>query len=283
MSQLHPEGSRRPISPGPVPHHQVGEPGSPMLRSMKDLEGYTVSASDGDIGRVGNFLLDDKRWTVRYLVVATGGLWDGRQVLISPISFRRAEWAGQRFHLALTKDKIRHSPSIDTDKPVSRQHERDYYRYYRYPYYWGYAGIWGAGSYPGMLVDGDWTESRDPEPEQATRDSHLRSVKEVRGYHIQGRDGGIGHVEDFIVDDATWQIRYLVINTSNWGLGKKVLVSPDWIDRVSWAQRKVFVDLSRQGIRTSPEWNSDAGVNREYEVRLYDYHGRPAYWAGRNP
>jgi len=108
-----------------------------MLRSLKDLEHYEVTATDGDIGDVEHFLLDDERWTVRYLVVKTGGFFDGRRVLISPISFRRAEWSTQRFHLALTRDKVKGSPDIDLDLPVSRQNERSFHRYYGYPNYWG--------------------------------------------------------------------------------------------------------------------------------------------------
>lgn len=106
-----------------------------MLRSLKSLERYKLSASDGDIGSVVDFLLDDERWTVRYLVAETGGFLSDRQVLISPISFRQADWYGRRFHLALTREKIRNSPGIDVDKPVSRQQERNYYGYYGYPYY----------------------------------------------------------------------------------------------------------------------------------------------------
>ena len=113
----------------------------------------------------------------------------------------------------------------------------------------------------------------------ASDDQHLRSVREVCGYHIQGSDDSIGHIQDFIVDDETWEVRYLVIDTSNVWFGRKVLVSPWWASSISWEHRKVYLDLSREEIRDSPEWNPDAGVNREYETCLYDYYGRPAYWA----
>lgn len=248
-----------------------------MLRSLKDLERYKVSATDGDIGSVTDFLLDDQRWTIRYLVADTDGLFDGRRVLISPISLQQADWATRRLHVALTRDKVKKSPSIDVDKPVSRQHERDYYRYYGYPYYWGYSGLWGMGAYPGLLAAQRWNDAPDERTDE-TGDVHLRSAREVRGYHIQGSDDAIGHVEDFIVDDETWQVRYLVIDTSNWWFGKKVLVAPHWASRISWEERKVHVDLSRQAIKNSPEWNASAAVNREYEARLYDYYGRPVYW-----
>ena len=153
-----------------------------MLRSLKDLERYTVSATDGDIGSVVNFLLDDERWAVRYLIVKTDGLFDGSQVLISPISFRRVDWSTHRFELALTKDKVRHSPSVNLDKPVSRQHEWDYYRYYEYNHYWGYAGLWGMATYPQVLAARTWN---DP-PVEPSNDVHLRSASEVRaGTYLQ--------------------------------------------------------------------------------------------------
>lgn len=250
-----------------------------MLRSLKDLERYRVNAVDGDVGSVVNFLLDDERWIVRYLVVETGGVLGRPRVLISPISFRQVEWSSHRFNLALTMDKVKNSPGLDVDKPVSRQHERDYFGYYGYPYYWGYLAPWGMSASPALLAAGRRSEEPSAHSEKTGADVHLRSVREVRGYHIQGTDEAIGHVDDFIVDDETWEIRYLVIDTSNWWFGKKVLVSPHWASRVSWSERKVHLDLSRQAIKDSPEWNATAGVNREYETRLYDYYGRPAYWS----
>lgn len=255
-----------------------------MLRSLKDLERYTVSATDGDLGTVVNFLLDDQRWVVRYLIVEAGGLLDGRRVLISPIFFRHADWLTRRFHLALTLDKIKHSPSVNVDKPVARQHERAYYGYYGYPNYWGGSGLWGMGPYPGMLMAGRFDEPPAPLSEKATGDVHLRSARDVQGYNIQGSDNAIGHVDDFVVDDETWAVRYLVIDTSNWWFGKKVLVAPHWASRISWEEHKVYVDMSRQQIKDCPEWNATAPINREYEVRLYDYYGRPMYWvSGDSP
>jgi hypothetical protein len=238
-----------------------------------------VGATDGEMGNVDDFLVDDQSWGVRYLVVETGGILGGRRVLISPISFLETEEERRRFQLALTMNKIENSPSIDLDKPVCRQQERDYYHYYGYPHYWGYGGLWGMGTYPGVLAtsapEGAYAGQRD----EAPGDAHLRSVNEVRGYHVQGSDGAIGHVEDFIVDDETWEVLYLVIDTSNWWFGKKVLVAPRWASRVSWDERKIYVGMSRAAIKDSPEWDGTAGVNRVYEAHLYDYYGHPAYWA----
>jgi sporulation protein YlmC with PRC-barrel domain len=249
-----------------------------MLRSLKDLDRYTVSATDGDIGCVTNFLMDDERWAVRYLVVQTGGLLEERRVLISPIAFGEPDWAAKKFPVALTMDKVSHSPGIDTDKPVSRQHEQVYNGYYGNSYYWGYAGMWGLGASPSLLAKAPVNEVLPGRPEKPD-DIHLRSAEELRGYHIHGSDGAIGHVEDFIIDDETWAVRYLVIDTSNWWFGKKVLVAPHWATRISWEARTVYLEMSRESIKDSPQWAPSEIIDREYETHLYDYYGRPVYWS----
>ena len=248
-----------------------------MLRSLKELERYKVNATDGNIGSVVNFLLDDQRWTVRYLVVETGSFFSERRVLITPISFRQVDWSTKQFHLALTMDKVKRSPNVDVDMPVSRQHERDYYGYYGYPYYWADAGLWGMSAYPGALATSRWYDA-SVENAETSGDIHLRSVNEVRGYTIQGSDEAIGHVDDFIVDDESWEVCYLVVDTSNWWFGRKVLIAPRWATRVSWEERTVLINMNRQQITNSPEWSPTVAINREYETRLHKHYGRPAYW-----
>ena len=252
-----------------------------MLRSLKDLQGYKLGASDGEIGSVETFYFDDQHWTIRYVVVDTGGWLPGRQVLISPMAITGADWVSRRLFVSLTNEQVENSPSIERDKPVSRQFEVDYYNYYGWPYYWAGAGVWGGWAYPAALVaapaarPGGAVATDDVEQRG---DPHLRSAKEVVGYHIQGTDDTIGHVEDFVLDDESWRIRYLVVDTSNWWFGKKVLVAPDWVDRVDWMERKVFVELTTEQIKNGPESDPNAPINGAYEERLYDAYGRPAYW-----
>ncbi len=248
-----------------------------MLRSLKELERYKVSATDGNIGSVVNFLLDDERWTIRYLVVETGSFFDERQVLITPIAFRQVDWSMKLFHLALTMDQVKSSPNIAVDKPVSRQKEEQYAVYYGYPNYWGSLGLWGMGGFPSALLT-SLPYAASAENSKNSGDVHLRSVNEVRGYHIQGSDEAIGHVEDFIVDDETWEICYLVIDTSNWWFGRKVLIAPRWATRISWEERTVCINMNRQSIMNSPEWSPTVAINREYETRLHKHYDRPAYW-----
>jgi hypothetical protein len=100
-------------------------------------------------------------------------------------------------------------------------------------------------------------------------------VKEVTGYHIEAKDGAIGHVEGFILDDEDWMIRYMVVDTRSWLPGKKVLIAPCLIRSVHWDESKVCLDLSRELVEGGPEYDPSAPVNREYEKRWYDYYGRP--------
>jgi hypothetical protein len=250
-----------------------------MLRSLKELERYTVSATDADVGRVANFLLDDACWIVRYLVVEGGPLLEGRRVLISPISFRQTEWSPHILHLELTLAKIRNSPHVDVDDVIPRSYERDFCRYYGYPFYWGNSGLWGKEDRPGALAAGEWSEAHAEHPDRLVGEVHLRSTREVGGYHFQGSDKAIGCVEDFLIDDDTWQVRYLAIDTSSWWFGRKVLIAPHWATRIDWAERKVYLDISRKAIKDSPEWNGTAAINRKYESSLYAHYGHPAFWS----
>jgi hypothetical protein len=111
-------------------------------------------------------------------------------------------------------------------------------------------------------------------PGEPDADVHLRSAKEVTGYHVEGTDGSIGHVKDFRMDDESWAIRYMVIDTSNWWVGKSVLIAPEWTSRISWLDRKVYVDMTRAAIKDSPTWETDTLVDRSYEEKLYRHYGR---------
>jgi len=258
-----------------------------VLRSAEDLRGHTIQAADGEIGKVDQFLFDDQTWTIRYLVVNTGNWLLERLVLVSPIAIRAIDWQQRLVEVNLNREQVEHSPNIASDQPVSRQQEEEYFRYYRYPPYWGGPGLWGTGLYPPYAgyagaagPPADMLPMAEPSPAQTERqgDPHLRSTHEVVGYSIQARDGEIGHVEDFIVDDATWSIRYMVVATRNRWPGKKVLISPRWIESVSWSARTVAVDLTREAVKQSPEYDSSKVLNREYEIRLHRYYQRSGYW-----
>lgn len=245
-----------------------------MLNKAKTLKGYKLAGLDGDIGRVKEFYFDDQHWAIRYLVADTGSWLSGRQVLISPYALKTVNKSDQHISIDLTKKQIEDSPPLDSDKPVSRQFEEDFYGYYGWPMYSDGPFMWG--NYP--YIERDCDKLNKSIRREKAYDPHLRSTHDVSGHHIQAADGEIGHVEDFLIEDETWAIRYLIVDTQNWWPGKKVLVSPRWIDRVSWHESKVFINLTRENIRQSPEYAEESLPTRDYEIRLHQYYCRQGYW-----
>jgi sporulation protein YlmC with PRC-barrel domain len=245
-----------------------------MLHRVKTLKGYKLDSLDGEMGKVKDFYFDDQHWTVRYLVADTGNWLTGRQVLISPYALVAAIKEENHIAVDLTRKQIEDSPSLASDKPVSRQFEEAYYAHYGWPSYWVGPYPWGRAAYPAR-VGGPPAQPSQPEKEW---DPHLRSTGALIGYHIQAADGEIGHVEDFVIDDETWTIRYLIVDTRNWWPGKMVLVSPRWIDRVGWNESKVFIKLTRETIQQSPEYSEESLITRDYETALHGHYHLEGYW-----
>ena len=254
-----------------------------MIRSAKDMKKFEIVATDGQIGSVDDFYFDDERWAIRYAVVDTGRWLPGRRVLISPLSISRTEWNDQRLLLSISRDRAKDAPGIDTHKPVSRRQEKGYLDYYGYPHYWAHAGLWGAHAVPMMPTPSALAEQRfdtaEAEREAAeSGDTHLRSVAEVSGYAIRASDGELGHVEDALFDDLSWAIRYLVVDTSNWWFGKHVLVAPEWITDISWAERVVSVNVNRHLLKSAPTYDRAQHVDRQWELEYYRHLLQPGYW-----
>lgn len=254
-----------------------------MLRAASHLQRLTIHAEDGDIGSVDRLFFDDERWTVRHIVVDTGKWLPGRQVLISPAAVLGIDDERGTMRVRLTKEKIRNSPDVESDRPVSRQQELDLHQYYGFAPYWGGTGLWGGGFYPPALIAPSALAAggaapplpADAPPAPADRndgDPHLRSTKEVVSYEVAAVDGAVGHVEDFLVDDETWALRYIVIDTSNWPGGKKVGVPARSVQSVHWDEKKISVGLTIDAIHGSPEVQVD-GLGAEVEAALRRHFG----------
>lgn len=226
-----------------------------MLQSIKQLYGDKLGAADGELGQVKDFYFDDRNWAVRYLVVDTGTWLTSRQVLLSPHAFGSLDQAGKVLAVNLTRRQIEGSPSIECHKPVSRQYEEKYYRYYGWPYYWLGDGLWGMSGFPilelpAKPLPGEPSVADDPQRERA--DAHLRSTQAVQGYHLQASDGTIGHVCDFLMDGKSWAIGHLVIKTGHRFTGKEVLIPVGKVDRISYEDSTVFVNLTKEAVEQSP-------------------------------
>jgi hypothetical protein len=222
-----------------------------MLRSIKQLYGEKLGASDGAIGHVKDFYFDDQNWAIRYVVADTGSWLPGRQVLISPHSLGNLDQAGKLLLVKLTRKQIEDSPSIESHKPVSRQYEEEYYRYYGWPSYWQGDGLWGTSGFPivDMPVKPLPIEQATANGSQPARtDAHLRSTRAVDGYNLQASDGILGHVCDFMMDTNSWAADQLVIKTGHRISGKEVLISTSKVDRISYEESAVFVNLTQEAV-----------------------------------
>ena len=247
-----------------------------MLSESKNLKGYLLENADGQIGKVKEFYFDDQYWAVRYLVADTGNWLTGRQVLISPYALEEVNSDANFIWVDLTRKQIENSPSLSSDKPVSRQFEKSYFDFYHYPLYWSGSYLWGYSPF----LDRNKKNCRQSAKNKRTWDPHLRSTRDVIGHHVEASDGMIGHISDFIIDDSSWAIRYLVVDTRKWWGGCKVLVSPQWVSRVSWPESKVYIDLTREKIRQSPKFQGKMPLKRDYESKLHKHYGREVYWVG---
>ena len=253
-----------------------------MLTNLNDLRECAIEATDGNIGHISDFYFDDETWVIRYFVVNTGSWLSSRKVLITPAAVKHANWKNRILSVALTREQVKSSPDIDTDKPVSRQHEKANLSHYGYPAYWTGALTMTGHSSVAPVAANDYEEAdnfRDvDEIKHRDDDHHLRSCKAISGYHIEAIDGDIGHVEDILVDEETWALRYFIVNTSNWWLGHSVLIAPQWIKSISWATEKVAVDLDQKAIQKAPLYTAMAKLDRAQELEIYKHYGRVAYW-----
>jgi hypothetical protein len=252
-----------------------------MLRHTSEIKGYAIGASDGPIGAISDLLFDDETWLVRWLVVDTGAFLADRKVLLPPSALGHINHIGRQFSVGLTKQQVKDSPDIRTDEPVSRLMENDLYDYFGWSPYWSTGFYMGGYGYAGGVFApaGLGFQPRDREDDVARRargDKHLRSIREVTGYHIHATDGEIGHIDDFLVEEGDWSLHYLVVDTQNWWPGKKVLVSPRSIEAIDWSARTVALNVDRQKVKDSPAYDGSKAIDRAYEYQFHGYYdGRP--------
>lgn len=243
-----------------------------MLWKHTNLLGREIEAADGTIGAVDDLLFDDRDWTLRWIVVDTGDWLPGRLVILPPSAFGRPDRADLVLRTQLPRERIEKAPGLSRDEPVSRQMEREIYTY------WGWSPYWPA-AFGAPYAAGAAVPPPAPAEEEAPRgDPGLRSAREVTGYYIHARDGDIGHIEEFLVDDESWAIRYAIVDTANWWPGRMVLIAPRWIGEIDWRAQEARVDLTRNQIETAPEYEPYVPPDRAYEARLHGHYGIPPYW-----
>lgn len=219
-----------------------------MLRSIKQLYGNQLGATDGEIGHVKDFYFDDHSWAIRYVVVDTGSWLPGRQVLLSPYSLGRLDQKDKILRVNLTRKQIEGSPSIDEHKPVSRQYEEEYYRYYGWPYYWEGGAVWGMTGFPILAAPPIALQSKPAmlkAPPIELAEQPLRSTKAVNGYQLRTMAAGIiGYVHDFMMDAEQWTIGQLAIKTGHRFSGEEMMMPTRYVDRISYEDSCVLATLA---------------------------------------
>lgn len=262
-----------------------------MFRSVKSLKNMLVEATDGYLGKIEEFYFDDQSWAIRYLVVEIGPILSKKKKLLSPAAFVGPRSEG--FVVNITTEQIRESPDIDTDKPISRQKELKLHDYYNWPYYWNYpiytnafgaplfSGYGGAFDPAALSSDRYYIEKdreiRDQQLQQSN-ESGMRSTNEIIDYAVKANNTDIGYVDDFLIDDDQWVLRYSIINTDGFLSGRKVILGSHWAQKIEWASKSVFFDIEPDLIKNGPPYDKDMVLSREYETRLSDYYHRPYYW-----
>ena len=227
-----------------------------MLHLAQKIRGASVTAVDGEIGTLEDFYFEEGHWAVRYLLVDTGKWLNGRRVLLSPMSVF-GEWDVTTIPVRLTRDQVQNSPRFEPADSVSHETETKVLGYYGYPYYWGYDSVWGTFDNPGALLTARSAASPDTNTRGIDPESrHLRSINKSTGYHLRAVDGEIGHVDDFLIGEDSWRIRYLVVDTSNWIGGRSVLVSSEAVEGVDREHEKLRVGVTRDVIEHSPAFES---------------------------
>lgn len=253
-----------------------------MLLVASALKGYAIEASDGRIGTVSDLLLDDSSWKLRWLVVDTGTWLSDRKVLLHPSAIGQPDHERRALPVNLTTHQVEASPGSMTDRPVSQQMESNLYRYYGWDPMWGGSSYFGTGGIASPisappLFGADARDAATGDTLLDEGDPHLRSVAEITGYHIAATDGEVGHVENLLIDDVTWSVRYIIVDTKNWWPGKHVLLSPYAVSKIEWGVREVGVDVSKEKVRESPPWDPAAIIDQYYEKRLHTHYGWPGY------
>jgi sporulation protein YlmC with PRC-barrel domain len=257
-----------------------------MLHNIQDLKACKIQSTDGDLGKINDFYFDDEDWVIRYLVVDTNNWFFKRKALISPITLKKPDWLKKDIQVNLTQQQINDSPDISVHEPVSRQQEIEYYDYYGYPAYWGGGSLWGEGIYPDGMMPVNASISSDPSRLQTkvnekaqNDDPHLRSWEKIKGYKIHATDGEIGHIQDLLVDELTFAIRYVIVQTNNWWIGHQVLIAPQWFSDVQWSDSTVSVNHSREAIKNSPSYDSHDTFDRSWEIEVNKHYGTQGYWS----
>lgn len=234
-----------------------------MKHNVENIVGWELGALDGEIGKIKELYFEDQSWTIRYLIVETGSWLLGRKVLISPEAVVRVDIKNEIIEVKLTKEQIENSPDVNSDKPVSRQHEDELYQYYGIGNYW-MGSLWSGGmGTSGMMRTStlpleDEIRKSELKENDAVMDTHLRSTHSVKGYNVKSAGNELGEVEDFIFDDATWKIDFVIVKTGGWFSEKMILIESNVVKEINWKNSCLNVSATTDDLKNNGEYNAES-------------------------
>lgn len=240
---------------------------------LNTVYGSSLQAKNGEIGSIDDVYFDDKDWKIRYLITDNSNFLPGRRVLISPASTDKINFERKAIQVKLSKKDIEKSPVVNQGLLPSRETEIELKSYYNWPVYWGSGFLIGAGD-----LRENQASMRGSKKEIEV-ESNLKSCNEIMGFSIESKNKTIGYLNNYLFDDESWEIRYLVVDTKNWLLKeRKILLAIDWIEKFDWDQSVFVTDLKSKAIRESPVYNPGETLKRDYETKLFDHYHKPKYW-----
>lgn len=223
-----------------------------MLQNTTELYGHKLVATDGDIGHLKDFYFDDTTWAIRYLVADTGTWLTGRPVLIARHALAVLDSHENTLHIKLRKQQIQNSTTDSANKLLSGEDEVGCCRYYGWPAHWE-SGARKDLPDPSEIQPSSSARTESRVPYRHLGDKHLQSTQSITDYLIQTPDGVIGSVSGCIVDNQSWMVRELIVETGHWLSGKEIRIPTAQIKQIKCEYSSVMVDLSKEDIRRSTD------------------------------
>ncbi len=209
------------------------------MQGLKHLFGYHVRATDEEIGKVEDFFVDDRSWTVRYMLMRTGGIFSGASAVIPAACLGQPNTASRSMPVKFSKAELEGLAEADV-KPVGDEMRALCKALY---------GKSDDRRDRGFIRVGCTTN-------QDAAASSLRSVRELASYQIETRDGPCGLCTDLLADLHEWKVPYLVVNTKEFRPHGHVLAPTTWVQEISWRDMEIEVATSREKLQHAQRFDA---------------------------
>ncbi|MDQ0207815.1 PRC-barrel domain-containing protein [Alkalicoccobacillus murimartini] len=265
-----------------------------MFIQAKTLESFSMNATDGELGSIADLYFESNTFTLRYFVGDTRTWFFGGKVLLSPEAVTSIDAEKEHINVNETKEQIKNSPKPSEHEPVSRQYEAELRDHYGWKHYWGApiggvgAGMGTPGAYPaapGLIIpppvsnpQSDQGEYESEALSHQTNHNFLQSINDLRGYTIHAKNGEVGKVLDFMLNEHDWSINYIIVDVGGVFTREPVPLAAEWITDISWQDKTITVNVEKELIERAPNYELHEPFTREHEAELYSHYNRKTYW-----